>query len=123
MFLAPWMLSYRADIMKIAKGPMGHYEVYKGANFLFNFLQYVLSDSIWPSCHLLWLYRQDEYLSVRILKELFFGGLQCVSNSFAYVAHFVFLRDVRIRTRRAAVPNRHDTNLATHLPTLKNLSE
>ncbi len=25
---------------------------------------------------------------------IFFGGLQCVGHSFAYVAHFVFLRDV-----------------------------
>ncbi len=25
---------------------------------------------------------------------LFFGGLECVGHSFAYVAHFVFLRDV-----------------------------
>jgi hypothetical protein len=34
---------------------------------------------------------------------IFFGGLECVGQSFAYVAHFVFLRDVWIRTQRAAV--------------------
>jgi hypothetical protein len=37
-----------------------------------------------------------------------------VGHSFAYVAHFVFLRDVWIRTQRAAVA--YATNLATHLP-------
>ncbi len=40
----------------------------------------------------------------------FFGsGLESVGHSFACVAHFEFLRDVSIRTPRAA------TNLATHL--------
>jgi hypothetical protein len=29
----------------------------------------------------------------------FFGGLECVGHSFAYVAHFVFLRDFWIRTQ------------------------
>ncbi len=29
----------------------------------------------------------------------FFGGLECVGYSFAYVAHFVSLRDVWIRTQ------------------------
>jgi hypothetical protein len=37
---------------------------------------------------------------------LFFAG-----RSFAYVAHFVFLRDVWIRTQRAAVASRRTTNL------------
>ncbi len=41
----------------------------------------------------------------------FFGGLQCVCHSFAYVAHFVFLRDVWIR---AAVESRRA--IPTHLP-------
>jgi hypothetical protein len=36
-------------------------------------------------------------------------------HSFASVAHFVFLRDVWIRTQRAAVTSRRATNLATHL--------
>jgi hypothetical protein len=44
----------------------------------------------------------------------FFG---CVGLSFAYVGHFVFLRDVWIRTQRAAVVSRLATNLFTHLPT------
>jgi hypothetical protein len=42
-------------------------------------------------------------------------GLECVGHSFAYVAHFVFLRDVWIRTQRLAVASRCATNLATHL--------
>ncbi len=46
----------------------------------------------------------------------FFGGLECFGHSFAYVAHFVFLRDVW--TQRAAVASRCATNLATHLPNL-----
>jgi len=33
-----------------------------------------------------------------------------------YVSHFVFLRDVWIRTQRATVASRRATNLATHLP-------
>ncbi len=49
---------------------------------------------------------------------IFFGGLECVGHSFAYVAqHFVFLRDVWIRTQIAAVARRCVTNLATHLHT------
>jgi hypothetical protein len=44
----------------------------------------------------------------------FLGGLECVGHSFAYVAHFVFLRDVWIRTQRAAVASRRATNLACH---------
>jgi hypothetical protein len=46
----------------------------------------------------------------------FLGRLECVGHSYAYVAHFVFLRDVWIRTQRAAVASRRATNLATHLP-------
>ena len=34
----------------------------------------------------------------------------------AYVAHFVFLGDVWIRTQRAAVASRAATNLAAHPP-------
>ncbi len=37
----------------------------------------------------------------------------------AYVAHFAFLRDVWIRTQRAAVARRRATSLATHLTKLK----
>ncbi len=39
-----------------------------------------------------------------------------VSHSFAYVAHFVSLRDVWIRTQRAAVAAGAVPNLATHFP-------
>jgi hypothetical protein len=45
--------------------------------------------------------------SLNCLRELqcflfciFFGGLECVGHSFAYVAHFVFLGDVWLRTQR-----------------------
>ncbi len=39
-----------------------------------------------------------------------------VGHSFnLLVTHFVFLRDVWIRTQRAAVANRSATNFATHL--------
>ena len=47
----------------------------------------------------------------------FFGGLECVGHSFAYVAHFVFLGDVWIRTQRAAVASKRASNLFAHLPT------
>jgi hypothetical protein len=46
----------------------------------------------------------------------FFGGLDCVGHSIAYVAHFVFLGDVCIRTQGAAVACRCVTNLGTYLP-------
>jgi len=39
-------------------------------------------------------------------------------QSFAYVAHFVFLGDVWIRTQKAADASRCATNLATHSPML-----
>jgi hypothetical protein len=32
----------------------------------------------------------------------FLGELECVGHSFAFIAHFVFLTDVWIRTQRAA---------------------
>ncbi len=50
---------------------------------------------------------------------IFFGVLGCVGHFFAYVAHFVFLRDVWIQTQGAPVASRRATtylpNLATHL--------
>ncbi len=45
---------------------------------------------------------------------VFFGGLECVGHSFAYVAHLWFLRDVWIRTQSAAVASWRATDLATH---------
>jgi hypothetical protein len=51
--------------------------------------------------------------------RIFFGGLVCVGRSFVNVAHFVFLRDVWIRTQRAAIASRRATNLATHLYSYK----
>ncbi len=44
---------------------------------------------------------QNQLLSSEIfLFYLFFVGLECVGHSFAYVAHFVFLRNVWIRTHK-----------------------
>ncbi len=54
----------------------------------------------------------------QMYRYIFLAGLECVGHSFAYVAHFVFLRDVWIRTQRVAVASRRATNLATHLPNL-----
>ncbi len=49
--------------------------------------------------------------------SIFFGGLESVSGSFAYVAHLVFFkRDFWIQTQRAAVAIRRATNLAIPLP-------
>ncbi len=48
----------------------------------------------------------------------FLGGLECDGHSLAYVAHFVFFRDVWIRIQRAAVASSRATDLASHLPPL-----
>jgi hypothetical protein len=48
---------------------------------------------------------------------IFFGRPECVGHSFAYFGHFLFLRDVWIRTQSAAVASARATNLATHLIT------
>ncbi len=50
----------------------------------------------------------------------FFGGLECVGHSFAYVAHLWFLRDVWIRTQSAGVASWRATDLATH-PSIHNV--
>ncbi len=39
-------------------------------------------------------------------------------HSLAYVAHFVFKKDVYIRNQRAAIASRRANNLANHLPIL-----
>jgi hypothetical protein len=44
----------------------------------------------------------------------FFGGLGCVSHSFAYVTHLWFLMDLWIRTQSPAVGSWRATDLATH---------
>ncbi len=49
---------------------------------------------------------------------VYFWALGCVGHSFAYVTHFVFLRDVWIRTQRAPVASRRAANLVTYLPNL-----
>ncbi len=49
--------------------------------------------------------------------SIFFGGLESVSGSFAYVANLVFFyRDFCIQTQRSAVAIRRATNLAIPLP-------
>ena len=40
------------------------------------------------------LYFRHRCDNVRDFFVYFFGGLECIRHSFAYVAHFVFLRDV-----------------------------
>ncbi len=55
------------------------------------------------------------YIAALIYCFVFFGGLDCVGHSFTDVPHFVFLRDVWIRTHRATVASRRVTNLDTHL--------
>jgi hypothetical protein len=45
-----------------------------------------------------------------------FGGQEFVGQSFAYVIHFVLLKNVLIRTQRATVESRRTTSLATHIP-------
>ncbi len=47
-------------------------------------------------------------------KDFWRASVRC--HSFAYVAHFVFLRDAWIQTQRDAVASKRATNLATNLP-------
>ncbi len=54
---------------------------------------------------------KEKILSLKV------GELECVGHSFAYLAHFVFLRDVWIHTQKAAVASKRAIKLATHLPT------
>jgi hypothetical protein len=55
-------------------------------------------------------------------QKVFFGGLECVGHSFAYVAPYLFLRDVWIRTQIAAVASRRATNFAPISPKLSHPS-
>jgi hypothetical protein len=48
----------------------------------------------------------------------FLGGLESVGHSFAFVAYFVFSREVWIRTQSAAVASMPSTDLAAHFPNL-----
>jgi len=50
------------------------------------------------------------YFMQNIFFVYFFDGLECVGHSFAYVARFVFLKDVWVRTKRAAIASRRATN-------------
>jgi hypothetical protein len=51
---------------------------------------------------------------------IFFGRARVYPPLFDYVAHFIFVRDVWIRSQRAAIASRRATNLATHLPNIAN---
>jgi hypothetical protein len=67
------------------------------------------------ACAVMWIIHARQGKSIFFV-YLFSGLLYW--PSIAAVAHFVFLRDVWIRTQRAAVASRRGTNLATHLPYL-----
>jgi hypothetical protein len=56
-----------------------------------------------------------------MLLHSIFGGLDSVGHSFANVDHFLLLRDIWIRTRRAAVANRRATILANHAISLAHM--
>jgi hypothetical protein len=47
----------------------------------------------------------------------FFGGLECVGHSFAYVAQFVFLKYVWIRTQIAAAASSKQARYQLSHPT------
>ncbi len=49
---------------------------------------------------------------------IFLADFSVLANPFAYVAYFIFLRDVSIRSQRADVASRRASKLATHLPHL-----
>ncbi len=53
-------------------------------------LMYVNSQRVWEEAG------QTIFYIFCIFLYLFFGGLECVGHSFAYVAYFLFLRDVWI---------------------------
>jgi hypothetical protein len=67
---------------------------------------------------IVWLCRWRPGRSVKCFVLYIFrrATVECVGHSFAYVAYFVILRDVWIRTQRPAVASMRATNLATHLP-------
>ncbi len=76
------------------------------SNFVFDTLEI-------PGQSTLWLCRM--IYSPEFFCYFFSAGLSVLHMSFAYVAHFAFLRDVWIRTQRAAIASRLATKLATHL--------
>jgi hypothetical protein len=53
-------------------------------------------------------------IGIEMVFCIFFGEQKYVGHSFVYVAHFIFLRYVWIRTQRAVVTSRRATNLATY---------
>ncbi len=44
----------------------------------------------------------------------FFGGLECIGHSFAYVVHLLYFREM-LDSKPSAVASMRDTNLATRL--------
>jgi hypothetical protein len=74
-----------------------------------------------PGVKILPFYLKEENYSARLhqIKQvslLSFLFIFLEGHSFAYVAHFVILGDVWLRTQRAAEAS-SATNVATHLPT------
>ncbi len=49
------------------------------------------------------VFSASDVLKNKLLLYIFWRDCACVGHSFAYVAHFVFLRDVWIRIQRAVV--------------------
>jgi hypothetical protein len=64
----------------------------------FNYIRYLSRMRIsahFPTCWLLSFSTSCMPFPLNLIFFVyFFGGLECVGHSFAYVAHFVFLRDV-----------------------------
>ncbi len=52
----------------------------------------------------------------------FFGGLECVGHSFAYVANFGIFERCLDSNQRAAIASWRATNLATHLPGVRQIA-
>ncbi len=85
-----------------------------------HFLLFILQSSTIQYCRnwmfsVLWPFSRNHRGCVgRFLFVYIFGGLECVGHSFTYVAQFVFLEDVWMRTHRAAVASGRATNLVTY---------
>jgi hypothetical protein len=67
-------------------------------------------------------YAKNRAFGLRKFCKLYFRWVEFVNHSFAHVAHFVFLRDVWLRTQRAEAASSRATNLSTHLHELNHPS-
>ncbi len=83
-------------------------------------LDYILYYFLFSTCKIVrnFYFFHFKFLLIKnwrlLLFFYFFGELECV---LCYATHFLFLKEVWIRTRRAAVSSRLATNIATHFPT------